>query len=353
MTSDNSDSATPTNAVAEWLGGVLDAVMPNAIKAVNRLIGAGLEYPTALIRRETAKIDAQTKSYQAVEAAIAKVAASEAAGDEEIVARAVQTLIHKQYRQQRNREAIAKATVELLKGQSESTPEVQPEQALPPIDEDWLNVFERYAEDASTDRMQELWSRVLAGEIRKPGRYSTRTLRFLSEFSQSDGVQFAELAGNALVDFIPTTLVKKEADSDIRPLLDLEAAGLISGANGLGLRKTGTFSPNGVCVFLEGNMMLLLKGDPGAKFEIAVVAVTPLGRELLSLIPGRDVHAAMGRVANAMRSPVVKSAAIFAVTNEPNGQSLFRPIETLWDDAAESPTVPEAPNAVQDSAGAT
>ena len=220
-------------------------MIPNAVKALSRLVGAALDYPAALINRETAKTDAQTKSYQQVEAAIAKVVASEAAGNVQVIGRALETLVRKQYQRQQNREAVAAETVKLLADQSANATESQPEQPSSPFDEDWLNVFERFAEDASTERMQGLWSRVLAGEIRKPGRYSARTLRFLSEFSQADGIQFAECARNAVLGLIPKKLLETGPNCDITPLIALEAAGLISGASGLGLTHTIAFPPAG------------------------------------------------------------------------------------------------------------
>lgn len=97
-------------------------------------------------------------------------------------------------------------------------------------DDDWLNVFERYVEDASSERLQGLWGKVLAGEIRRPGRFSTRTLRFLSEFSQADALTFESFAKSAFADNAPKKAVTNKEDRNIGHLIHLEASGLIQGA---------------------------------------------------------------------------------------------------------------------------
>jgi hypothetical protein len=110
-------------------------------------------------------------------------------------------LLAKEYRQQGNREAVAREFLNDLQ-QTEELP-TQSTEPAPELDDDWLNVFERYAGDASTDRMQRLWGRVLAGEVRRPGRFSIRTLRFLSEFSQQDALLFADFCTSAFGGIAP------------------------------------------------------------------------------------------------------------------------------------------------------
>ena len=44
--------------------------------------------------------------------------------------------------------------------------------------------FESYTEDASSDQLQTLFAKLLAGEIRKPGGISPMTLHFVSMLDQ-------------------------------------------------------------------------------------------------------------------------------------------------------------------------
>jgi hypothetical protein len=166
---------TTESALPAWITGIPSALVPSTLKALDRLIGAVVDYPVALIKRETAKIEAQAKAFEIVESAIAKSAGELAGADTETVGRALKVLVRKEYRKELNLEAVAAETVSELKADTPFYTE-EPVPKEPP-NEDWLNVFERFAEDASTERMQGLWGRVLAGEIRQPGRFSLRTLR--------------------------------------------------------------------------------------------------------------------------------------------------------------------------------
>jgi hypothetical protein len=257
----------------------------------------------------------------------------------------VETLVRKQYRKQVNREAVAVETMKLLTdgtdapGDAAATgsanPTASPEDAEAAlIDDDWLNIFERFAEDASSERMQGLWSRVLAGEIRKPGRYSSRTLRFLSEFSQADALSFEEYARIALFDFIPKLLAIPETKDNIIDLLDLEAAGLISDPSGLGLTRTSTFNESGLAHIIDGDFILMFRGAPGTTMQVTVIALTPLGREVLHLMPGRDIPSAMRLVGKAMKSEATLEATIGRITSRSGDNIQFQPLETLWTNAA-------------------
>src|SRR4051794_5629337 len=109
-------------AMSHALGGIAAPMLPGTLRALNRLVGAAIDVPAAWLAQKHAQIDAQTEAYRAVESAIAKAAASEAGANPEIVGRAVEVLVRKSYRQQQNREAVAKAAVEELRADTISIP---------------------------------------------------------------------------------------------------------------------------------------------------------------------------------------------------------------------------------------
>ncbi len=150
----------------------LRLLYPASVKALDRLIGAAVDIPVAWLAQKKARVDAQTEAYVIVEKAIAKAASTDVAADKATVQRAVDVLVRKEYRRQNNREAVSIAMLNDMRSANDHPQPTDDEPDASPageVDEDWLNVFERYAEDASTERMQNLWGRVLAGEIRKPG----------------------------------------------------------------------------------------------------------------------------------------------------------------------------------------
>ena len=50
-----------------------------------------------------------------------------------------------------------------------------------PYEDDWLNTFESEACQKSSEEMQERFARILAGEIKRPGTFSIRTIKLLGE----------------------------------------------------------------------------------------------------------------------------------------------------------------------------
>lgn len=329
MTSEPTSSNLPAQ-IAEAISGVPKALIPASIKALDRLVGAVVDIPVAWLGQKKAKIDAQTQAYTAVEIAIANAVSTEAGATPEIVQQAMNVLVRKEYRKQANRNAVGQTALEELRS---TDPESVPPETPESVDDDWLNVFERYAEDASTERMQKLWGRVLAGEIRKSGSYSMRTLRFLSEFSQADALTFANFCDLSFGDAAPKILAIPNDDSDITDLLYLESSGLIKGVEGLGLERAITFKENGYSAISENDIAIVFKGIPGTKCSLKILVITPLGQELLSLLPARDAKAAARKVANAYRQPAIESAYLGRTVN---GRVDTSRLEILWQNSAKS-----------------
>ena len=50
-----------------------------------------------------------------------------------------------------------------------------------PFEDDWLNTFENEACQKSSEEMQERFARLLAGEIKRPGSFSIRTIKLLGQ----------------------------------------------------------------------------------------------------------------------------------------------------------------------------
>ena len=67
--------------------------------------------------------------------------------------------------------------------------ELQEDSSEPPQDspqDDWLLRWRECAAGVSSDELQQIWGKVLAGEVKSPGRFSLRTLEFLRNLSQAE-----------------------------------------------------------------------------------------------------------------------------------------------------------------------
>lgn len=309
------------------VAGIPAALVPACVKALDRLVGAAVDIPVAWLEYQKAKIVSRIEGFKTIDSAITVKAAAKAGANEQFSDRALDSLVRQSYRQLGNKEAVSAAMLEELHESVEH--EIASETILPnteptAIDDDWLNVFERYAEDASTERMQKLWGRVLAGEVRKPGKFSMRTLRFLSEFSQTEALEFSTFCNNVFAGVAPKSLI--EPSEDISSLLSMQAAGLIQGTDGVGLTITMKFDALGKSFLIEKPLVIVFFGEPHSSFQVEMVPLTPLGRELVSLLPGRNSLHAAKVVGMAMRSDKAKAGYIGTV--QPN--NTVTEIELLW-----------------------
>jgi|ERR1017187_641205 hypothetical protein len=64
-----------------------------------------------------------------------------------------------------------------------------------PVDPDWIARFFSYAQDISSEQLQHLWGRILAGEVQRPGQVPLRTLDLLRNMTKSDADLLLKLGG--------------------------------------------------------------------------------------------------------------------------------------------------------------
>jgi len=79
-------------------------------------------------------------------------------------------------RKQQNLEAIIKRSLEYCSS-TEVTDKADP---------DWFSTFTQLSEDVSNKTMQNLWAKILAGEISQPGSFSTKTLKTFRSMNITD-----------------------------------------------------------------------------------------------------------------------------------------------------------------------
>lgn len=190
--------------------------------------------------------------------------------------RVTERLTHRETKRQDNLEAIASAAAAHL-----------PEQvSKEPVDEDWKTRFFTIAEDVSNSDMQDLWGKVLAGEVARPGAFSLRSLETLRNLSQHEAELFRRLryltadrgilkvSGNDLSEFGIT----------FEEILDLRAAGLVADGE-LSLTFALPEATKWLAIEHNGALILLEPQTPEVKsiiFEAFVL--TSVGIELKQLI---------------------------------------------------------------------
>ena len=104
--------------------------------------------------------------------------------------RVVSRMAYQEAKKQSNLESIVRCAADDLEGNEDLGPD-RP-------DGNWTSRFFRIAEDITTEYMQVLWGKVLAGETRQPGSFSLRTLDVLKNVSQGEAEAFVRVAEIAL-----------------------------------------------------------------------------------------------------------------------------------------------------------
>lgn len=156
------------------------------------------------------------------------------------------------------------------------------------VDDDWLYRWRDYAGSVSADDLQELWGRILAGELKSPGRYSYRLLDFVRNLTKDEAGLIERIAP-----FVISNVVVRENDSILAEvgvtfdrLMELQELGVLSGIEALGLQVE--YSSNDTAKYVKlltchGRGLLIQHDDPTKKVEIGVYSITVLGRQVLGL----------------------------------------------------------------------
>lgn len=238
----------------------------------------------------------------------------------QVADRAVNRERFKQISQQQNTEAVcANAAAELA--DDTDVPEEKP-------DLEWITRFFRIAEDMPTDGLQQIWGKILAGEIRQPGSFSLRTLDLLRNVSKSEAEAFAKLAPfvarqNELYFFLREDEFEfgKNGMPTFNEIVALKDAGLVASDPMLTMNSPAT-TKNAEGWYISGPTMLGLRypnGKPAVSFSIGLL--TRAGIEILKLNPQPTNWEVLNNLAKLHKCP-----GITAITGTPvwieNGGSI-------------------------------
>lgn len=182
---------------------------------------------------------------------------------------------------------IADKEIKQTKYQLKKDPQLHEE-----FDFDWFVRFFDSAGNIRNEEMQELWAKILAGEVRKPGSFSLRTLEKLRNMTQKEAELFRRIAEFILKEtdgtlflFCDTDFFEEDfnerygiCNSDI---LALEECGLLSA---LRMDNHMSFSED-IGGFLNDNIVLLFEKVQGNEkyFKYKSYALTQTAIELLKI----------------------------------------------------------------------
>ena len=164
------------------------------------------------------------------------------------------------------------------------------------VEDDWIVNFFDKSRIVSDNEMQELWSRVLAGEANAPGSYSKRTVNFLSGLDKNDALLFTSFCGFVWIcgDFVPLVFdseaeIYSRKGISFEALSHLDSIGLVQFNNLAGFKLLKL--PKSIVLHYHGRPLHLnLPKDADNELDIGRVMLTRIGQELAPICRSKPVR---------------------------------------------------------------
>ncbi|MGZ5444729.1 MAG: DUF2806 domain-containing protein [Thermoanaerobaculia bacterium] len=243
---------------------------------------------TVLVERISDAVGGLFRPYQVVRMARAEAEAERIRAETGIEVtdlhrRAFSRFLHEEARKQAHIEEVTRLALPQL------DQDAQPEQ----IEEDWLTNFFDKCRLTSDQQLQELWSRVLAGEANAPGRFSRRTVSFIASLDTMEAQRFTAICCFCWTfvgdtePLVPLILDISDPIYEARgvtfsAIKDLAAIGLVSYLS-LGGFNIDVLSQPALVAYFSEQVMLTLPDDANSKIKIGNVILTRTGQELASI----------------------------------------------------------------------
>ena len=189
-------------------------------------------------------------------------------------------MVYREMKTEINTEKAVLAASKVLQDDPEEPPEKH-------VNEDWLLRWRGVAGQVSLEELQDLWGRVLAGEIKSPGTFSLRTLEFLKNLSKEETDQIAKLAPFVINgDFVyggNESLLESQGIT-FGLLLNLHDLGILHSSNMLQRKITSNNQDKFTHNFLSYNRVLVIShDDPKKALTLKCHRLTTLGIEVMKI----------------------------------------------------------------------
>jgi len=302
--------------------GIKASAKSRFIVALDRMFGGIFDIPTAMMEGYAARKRLEDKLKRDAIEQRQELDLSGELTTKRIEQAAMHAAQATQVRSALNKAAIAAIALEDLSENAGST-----SQTDDPLDEDWINVFGGYAENASSERLRQLWGKILAGEIRKPGSFSLTTLRVISELDQQTAMLFQK---HATAIFDGNLIVKKgnPKGQTLFELTFLEEVGLLQEASGT-LGSDQAFNEEGNYTLVNKNIVLVAKRSGPHTFRIDLIRISRAGQEIMSILPPESPDIVLREIANRILEFSDSILIGLILQHYPDGRINYQIIETI------------------------
>jgi len=302
---ENSESGLEkiTDTIESVITGIPAPLRKNFLKAFGQLCTAAVDVPEAWLEGKAHEIRATTEARVEIIKKEGQSFANKVDAPKEYVDKASLKFASKIIKEQLNLDEITYRAAQDLAKEGDKIDNSPKEE----ISDDWLNEFESQARLKSSDDMKLIFSKILSGEISKPGTFSIRTVKLISQLDNQPAKLFQLLCshsvslrvGKQVVDTRVVSLSGNAASNSLAPfglafsnLNILQEYGLIiSDYNAFAnySKCIANNQPASLC-FRFNNLDYVLDPIYGSVLNHSIlnlhgVVFTKAGRELLDIIP--------------------------------------------------------------------
>lgn len=167
------------------------------------------------------------------------------------------------------------------------------------VNPDWTARFLNIVEDISDETLRELWSRILAGEVKQPNSFSLRTMDLLRNITKEEAELFIKAAKFNLAN---NFVITEKFALDLHENLLLMEAGFINSED---LIKKWVVEPHDKLeVIIDEKCLLVLHNNTDKQIccRTSVKKLTKAGIEILPLVEKSDRSGFYKDLANLLKS---------------------------------------------------
>lgn len=256
--------------------------------------------------------------------------------------RALSRLDFRERKRQDNLEKVTTVAATELNGET-NVPDQSP-------DEDWVNRFFSSAQDVNSQEMQQLWGKILAGEIKKPGSYSLRTLDFVRNLTKTEAEVFENLGRLALRISSGTFVIAAhnkdwlKQNRNIYPSHQFLLGELgIMYPTDLAYNAFHELGKEEETLISDDSLLVVKRGQAKQKIELNIWKFTGVGQELLPLVPKPLDEQYLEMVGKFFLSHKCEPIIGKILERLPEGAIQYQPIRKIEAEPPASPTAQSTP----------
>lgn len=283
--------------------------------AVDRLWGSKVDKKSIPIEAENAEVAAIAAGRVKMIETLSDLGVERLKSDPEFAARALENFLPSMLRKQENKDAVVELALEDLTATSQHEEESMsgPET----LGDMFLNRFERFAEEATTDEVREKWAKVLAAEIRKPNTFSGKVLRIIDEVEPTTAALFERVCAHHVDGVLLKATLGNLPFHEITALVEAELVVDPVLGHIRQCREVTDSSGTRLWLFPLGRQAIALSvtspppdadkngtkiSDDSGKPALPIYILTDVGRALTSIVPSRTTDLIASAISELMNA---------------------------------------------------